>query len=266
MRKPLFSDQSAVVTGAGEGIGFEIARLLALSGAFVVLNDVDAVRARSAAAAIERQGGQCVGVGGDVGDIEVARGLIDEAVRTVGRITIAVANAGQTVWKHFLDFKPEDFRRVVDVNLGGSFFLAQAAGRHMRDQGTGGRILFMSSVTGHQAVPFLSAYSMSKAGLEMLARNLVVELGPYKITVNCIAPGATVTPRNLADDPDYEAHWAELSPTRRAAYPSDIARAALFLLAPSADQITGQTLVIDGGWSVVSPIPRLEFVEQASGG
>jgi glucose 1-dehydrogenase len=262
MRKPLFSGQSAVVTGAGEGIGFEIARLLALSGAVVILNDVDATRAHNAAAAIQRQGGHCIGVAGDVGDVDVVRGLVEEAVREGGQITIAVANAGQTLWNSFLDYTPEDFQRVMNVNLGGSFFLAQAAARHMRKQGTGGRILFMSSVTGHQAVPYLSAYSMTKAGLEMLARNLVLELSPHKITVNCIAPGATVTPRNLADDPDYETHWAELSPSRRAAFPSDIARAALFLLAPSSDQITGQTLVIDGGWSVVSPVPALDFVAQ----
>ncbi|MEZ4702612.1 MAG: SDR family oxidoreductase [Rhodothermales bacterium] len=263
MRKSVFSGHSAVVTGAGEGIGFEIARLLALSGAVVVLNDVDSTRAHNAATAIQKQGGHCIGMGGDVGDVNVVRGLVDEAVREGGKITIAVANAGQTLWNSFLEYTPEDFQRVLNVNLGGSFFLAQAAARHMRKQGTGGRILFMSSVTGHQAIEYLSAYSMTKAGLEMLARNLVVELSPFKITVNCVAPGATVTPRNLADDPDYEAHWSELSPSRRPAYPSDIARAALFLLAPSSDQITGQTLVVDGGWSAVSPTPRLDFVEQS---
>lgn len=263
MRKSLFSGHSAVVTGAGEGIGFEIARLLALSGAVVVLNDVDPTKAHQAASAIQRQGGHCIAAPGDVGDVQVVRGLVDEAVREGGKITIAVANAGQTLWNSFLEYTPEDFQRVVNVNLAGSFFLAQAAARHMRKQGTGGRILFMSSVTGHQAIEYLSAYSMTKAGLEMLARNLVVELSPYKITVNCVAPGATVTPRNLADDPEYEAHWADLSPTKRAAFPSDIARAALFFLAPSSDQITGQTLVVDGGWSAISPTPKLDFVVQS---
>jgi 3-oxoacyl-[acyl-carrier protein] reductase len=95
----------------------------------------------------------------------------------------------------------------------------------------------------------------------MLARNLVLELSPHKITVNCVAPGATLTPRNLADDPNYETVWGRLTPTQQAMRPDDIANAALFLLSPQAAQITGQTIVVDGGWSVTSPTPALDFVQ-----
>jgi NAD(P)-dependent dehydrogenase (short-subunit alcohol dehydrogenase family) len=122
-------------------------------------------------------------------------------------------------------------------------------------QGQGGRLLFMSSVTGHQAIADVSAYGMTKAALEHLARNLVVELSAHRITVNCVAPGATVTPRNLADDPDYEAHWSGVTPLGRPAFPADIAHAALFLLSQQASHITGQTIVVDGGWTAISPTP-----------
>lgn len=124
----------------------------------------------------------------------------------------------------------------------------------MQEQGTGGRILFTSSVTGHQAHKNLAAYGMTKAALEMLAKNLVIELSPYRITVNAIAPGATITERTT-NDPDYEKIWSTLTPLGRPATVNDIAQAALFLLSDGARHITGQSLVIDGGWTAVSPSP-----------
>jgi NAD(P)-dependent dehydrogenase (short-subunit alcohol dehydrogenase family) len=124
----------------------------------------------------------------------------------------------------------------------------------MISQQTGGRILFTSSVTGHQAHKDLAAYGMTKAALEMLAKNLVVELSAYGITVNAIAPGATITERTT-DDPEYEKVWSTITPMGRPASVSDIADAALFLVSNRAGHITGQSLVIDGGWTSVSPSP-----------
>ena len=262
MNEQLFAQQAAVVTGAGEGIGYEIAKQLAEHGAQVILNDIDAEKAAQAANEIAANGHICIGMGGDVSDVDVVYGLVAKAVDEYGRIDIAVANAGITLWNNFFDYKPEDFYRVLSVNLGGSFFLAQAAARQMRKQGSGGRILFTSSVTAHQAIEYLSAYGMTKAALEMLARQLVIELAPHGITVNTIAPGATMTPRNLKDDPNYEASWGSVTPTGKTAVTADIANAALFFLSPAARQITGQTLVIDGGWTAVSPVPSLDFVEE----
>ena len=253
-----FQDQVAVVTGAGEGIGYEIARQLAEQGADVLLNDLDTEKAKHAAATISEAGGHCEGVGGDVADVDTVRGLVDQAVSLFGRLDLAVANAGLTHWSSFLDYTPENFHRVLDVNLGGSFFLAQAGARQMRRQGTGGRILLMSSVVGHQAIPSASVYATTKAGLEMLARTLVLELSPLGITVNAVAPGATATPRTLADDPNHDAAWEKLTPMGRPAYPADIAQAALFFLSPAAGHITGQTLIVDGGWTAVSPMPPSE--------
>jgi NAD(P)-dependent dehydrogenase (short-subunit alcohol dehydrogenase family) len=169
-------------------------------------------------------------------------------------LDIAVANAGLTVFGDFLTYEPAMLDRVMQLNLAGSFFLAQAASLQMKAQGEGGNILFMSSVTGHQAHRGLVAYGMSKAALEMLAKGLVIELSPYGINVNAVAPGATMTERT-GEDVRYETTWSELTPMGRPATPDDIAKAVLFLVSPEARHITGQTLVVDGGWTAISPGP-----------
>ena len=143
----------------------------------------------------------------------------------------------------------------MQVNLFGSFFLAQAAANQMKRQSpSGGSVLFTSSVTGHQAHKQLAAYGMSKAALETVAKNLVIELSAYNINVNTIAPGATITERTL-HDPGYEATWSKLTPLGRPATVTDIAEAAIFLVSDKARHITGQSLVVDGGWTSISPSP-----------
>lgn len=244
-------DKVAIVTGAGRGIGLEICRELAGAGARVLLNDLDPGLAREAAESI---GSHCLAVPGDASDPEVIRRLVDTAVSRFGQLDIAIANAGITLFGEFLTYSREDFSRVMEVNLAGSFFLAQAAANQMKEQARGGSLLFMSSVTGHQAHKNLGAYGMTKAALEMLARNLVIEVSEYGINVNAIAPGATITERTL-EDPEYEATWARLTPMGRAGTVRDVAAAALFLVSDAARHITGQTLVVDGGWTAVSPSP-----------
>ena len=254
MNRRLFENKAAIVTGAGQGIGFEICRMLAKQGASVVLNDVDGELAANAAAAIQAEKGACIAVAGDASDLALVQRLIDKAIATFGRLDIAIANAGITLFGNFLDYPADSFYKVLNVNLGGSFFLAQGAAKQMIKQGGGGAILFMSSVTGHQAHKDLSAYGMTKAALEMLAKSLVIELSPYKITTNAIAPGATLTERTV-DDPGYEAVWSGITPMGRPANTVDIANAALFLVSEQASHITGQSLVIDGGWTAISPSP-----------
>ena len=249
-----FSKQTAIVTGAGQGIGFEIAQQLAYQGASVLLNDNDSVLAHRAADIITAQGGQCVALAGDAADIDFIKKMVSKAVSKFGKVTIGIANAGITHFGSFLSYEPDALQKVMDLNLKGSFFLAQAVANQIVKQNSGGSILFMSSVTGHQAHKNLVAYGMTKAGLEMLAKGLVEELSEHNITVNALAPGATTTERTLYDD-NYVATWSRITPMGRPASVSDIANAALFLVSPQSRHITGQSLVIDGGWTSVSPSP-----------
>jgi len=220
------------------------------------INDIDENLAQKAADLIcKSRPGSCVAMAGNSGDTNFINLMVAETIKKYGRIDIVIANAGITLFGDFFTYSPEAFMKVMQVNLGGSFFLAQAAAMHMKTQNQGGAILFTSSVTGHQALRSLAAYGMSKAALEMLAKNLVIELSPYRITVNAIAPGATLTERTM-EEADYEKVWSGITPLGRPAYVSDIASAALFLVSSEAKHITGQTLIVDGGWTSLSPLPE----------
>ncbi|MBE7171189.1 MAG: SDR family oxidoreductase [Williamsia sp.] len=254
MTSKLFKDEVAIVTGAGQGIGFEIAQQLALEGASVLLNDADPVLASQATAAIVAEGGTCMAMSGDAADVSLIRSMVEFAVERFGRLSLAVANAGLSLYGDFFSYPEESFEKVVKLNLGGSFYLTQAAANQMKKQQQGGSVLLVSSVTGHQAHKDLAAYAMTKAGLEMLAKNLVIELSPFHININAIAPGATLTERTLSF-PGYNNVWSSLTPMGRPATVQDIAHAALFLLSPASRHITGQTLVVDGGWTSISPAP-----------
>ncbi len=254
MPTKLFNDQVAILTGAGQGIGFEIARQLCAQGASVILNDVDAALAEHAASTIRHDGGICHAAAGDAANVAFIQRMVDKAVQEFGKLTIAVANAGITLFGDFFEYKQDALQRVMDVNLGGSFFLTQIAAIQMKKQESGGSVLLMSSVTGHQAHKNLAAYGMTKAGLEMLAKTLVVELAPFNISINAIAPGATKTERTV-EDKDYEKTWSRITPMGRPATVADIANAALFLVSPLSRHVTGQSLVVDGGWTSVSPSP-----------
>jgi 3-oxoacyl-[acyl-carrier protein] reductase len=249
-----FKNKTVIITGAGQGIGFEIARSLCEKGAVVFLNDIDAQLALSAAATITQNGGTCIPLAGNCADINFIQQMVDTAVNKFGKLDIVIANAGVTLFDAFLNYKTSSFEQVVQVNLFGSFFLTQIAAKQMVKQSDGGSILLMSSVVGHQAHKNLAAYAMTKAGLEMLAKNLVFELSPHNININAIAPGATITERTT-EDKDYIKVWSNITPMGRPASVADIANAALFFVSPASKHITGQSLIIDGGWTSTSPSP-----------
>ena len=264
----------AIVTGASREIGAAMAEALAGAGASVLVthyNEPDL-----AAATVERiraAGGQALAHEADLSSVAENQSMVARAVEAFGRLDIFVANAGLTIGAPFLETDEVAWDTLVNLNLKGSYFGAQAAARQMVAQlqnvgaasswppavpswsPYGGRIVFSSSVTGIQAVPNLSAYGITKAGLRHMARTLGDELGPHGITVNALGIGATVNERNLHDDPDYSAHWAGVIPTGRALQPADLAAALLYLASPTAAMVNGHTLVIDGGWSNHSRMP-----------
>src|SRR4051794_15453787 len=257
------SGKVALVTGAGTGIGYGIAVQLGAAGAAVLVGyNRDEVGAQRAVAAIEQAGGRAAAAQVDIAVIDSSREFVQRAVDEFGRLDVACCHAGITSWGKFLDYTEEAFDAVVNTNLKGTYFLAQAAARQMVAQGGGGRIVVTSSVTGNQAVEYLSAYGMTKGGLQMLVRNLVLELSPHGITINAVAPGSIVNERNLRDDPTYAEGWATVVPLGRAGLPADVAAAVLFFASDAAEWITGTTLVVDGGWTAYSPTPGFEFVER----
>ena len=252
-----FAGKAVLVTGAGAGIGYALCRAFASAGATVALNDIDPALCQRAAqqinASLEVE--RVYPYACDVADVEAVHLMFQRFLETAGRLDIVIANAGITNYGEFLTYTPEAFDRLMSVNLRGSFFTAQHAARIMIERHIPGRIILMSSVTGIQAHMNLAGYGITKAGIRMMAKTIALEVGKYGITANAICPGAVLTERTLQDDPHYERHWASVTPTERVGDVEDIVAAALYLASPAARHVTGHTLVIDGGWSVQSPLP-----------
>lgn len=245
-----------IVTGASREIGAAMAVALADAGCAVLLSHYgEAERAEATVAQIRAAGGQAERFELDLSKVEAGRALVERAVELYGRLDILAANAGLTIARPLLETSEAEYDTLFDLNVKGSFFCAQAAARQMIAQGGGGRIVFSSSVTGTQACRGLGAYGVTKAALQHMARVWALELGSHRITVNALGIGATLNERNLRDDPDYEAHWDALTPTGRVGRPEDAAAALLFLASDAAASVNGHTLMIDGGWTMTSPLP-----------
>ncbi len=250
-------NKTAIVTGAGEGIGYSICELLTMAGANVVLNDIDKELADKAAKILdEKNAGNCLSFVGDAGNVPTINKMVDFTLEKFGQVDFVVPNAGITLFGNFLEFTPESFQKVMQLNLQGAFFLAQRAAKVMIAQGNGGSMVMMSSQVGIRAYHQLSAYGMTKAALRMFAQNLAYELGQFDINVNAIAPGATLTERTAEEQPDYEGIWGKLNPNGRVGKPEDIAKTCLFLLSDEASHINGQTIPVDGGWTTAGKYPE----------
>jgi glucose 1-dehydrogenase len=253
-----FHTYTVLVTGAGSGIGFGICRQFAQQGATVALNDVHPKLAEEAAARINAEVGaeRVYPYSGNVANVTQIREIIADFSGRFNGLDVVVANAGITNYGEFLTYSPESFDTLTSVNLRGTYFTAQAGALAMIERNKAGRIILMSSGTGILAHRNLSAYGMTKAAIQMMAKSLALELGQYGITVNALAPGATITERTLTDDPEYDTNWITVTPTGRTGVVDDVAAVALFLASPEARHVSGETIAIDGGWTTYSSLPK----------
>jgi NAD(P)-dependent dehydrogenase (short-subunit alcohol dehydrogenase family) len=251
---PALSGRVAVVTGAGRGIGREIAFELARAGADVAINYYDEPeRARATVSDLEMLGVRAMAVAGDVGDGDAVRHLMDEVVAKLGSLDILVNNAGVQTWTPFLDVTEAEWDRVIRTNLKGCFLCTQAAARLMA---RGGAVVNIGSGCNKVPFPGLVAYTASKGGIEMLTKVAAVELAPRRIRVNCVAPGAVEVERTRLEIDDYAGTWGAVTPLGRVGQPADIARTVRFLASDDSAFITGQTIWVDGGLFTQPPWPK----------
>jgi len=241
----------ALVTGAGSGIGQAIAERFAAEGAHVVVNYHPGGKhnGEEVATAITQRKQSAVAIAANVDVRTEVEALFQQTVSKFGGLDIVVNNAGIEIKRPFIEVPDNEWHKVLSVNLYGAFLVSQAGARQMVKQKRGGRILFISSV--HEDIPFAgyTSYCASKGAIRMMMRNLAIELAPYKINVNNIAPGAIATPINqkVLDDPEAKKAALEEIPWGRFGKPEEVAGVAAFLAGDEADYVTGSTYYIDGG-------------------
>jgi len=239
--------RAAIVTGAGSGIGSAIARALSEAGAAVCINYYKqwGEQAQELANAL----GDAIAVDADVSNPADVQSLVDKTATEFGSVDILVNNAGIEHAKPLLELPVEDWDAVLGVDLRGAFLCMQAAARAMRSGGKGGSIINISSI--HEDLPFpgFSSYCAAKGGLRMLMRNAALELAPYRIRVNNIAPGAIATPINTETiaDPEKVAELERIIPLGRMGTPEEVAEVAVFLASDRSSYVTGSTYFVDGG-------------------
>lgn len=241
----LVAGKTAVVTGAGGGIGLEIARLFNAHGGNVVLADIDLAKVREAATTLDGPG-KALGVACDVTDEASVQAAVDAATETFGGLDIYVNNAGITRDASLRNLKPEDFDAVITVHLKGTWLGVRAASAVMRDAGSGS-IINMSSLSGKSGNPGQTNYSAAKAGIVGLTKAAAKELAHKGVRVNAIQPGLIRTAMTEAMAPDvFAAREADI-PMKRAGEPAEVAGAALFLASELSSYMTGAVLEVGGG-------------------
>jgi NAD(P)-dependent dehydrogenase (short-subunit alcohol dehydrogenase family) len=250
-------NQVHVVLGAGQGIGYQSAHALAAFGAKVVCVDREPDRAKKVA---EEVGG--VPWAGELTERDSVASLFDFVGTELGRLDGVIDIVGLARYKALIDLTDDDWQFHLGIVLRHAYLALEYAARYWQRTGTGGAVAVVASVAGLQSSPKLAAYGAMKAALMSLVRTAAVELGPHGIRVNAVAPGTVRTPRAQAN-PKWTQELLDANikktPTGRLSYPADIASALLFLVSPLSRQITGETLVVDGGnmvlFNVDSPTP-----------
>lgn len=242
----------ALVTGSGRGLGLEIARAMAGSGAHVLLNGRDSARLDAQAEAIAAAGGRVSVLAFDVADREAVRDAFARIDRDHGRLDVLVQNVGQRNRKPLTDFADEEISELLNVDLAAGLILAREAARLMLLQGFG-RLIAVTSIAGQVARANDAVYAAAKAGLAGMVRALAAEYGGKGLTSNAIAPGffATETNAGITGNPALSAYFEGRTPIGRWGRPEEIAGAAVFLASPAASYVNGHVLVVDGGATIL---------------
>ncbi len=236
----------ALVTGGAQGIGYACGEALADDGARVVLADINAEGVQAAAAKLGRDS---LGLACDMGEPAQIAALFERIEAELGPVSILVNNAGIAAPGDFLETSLEQFRKVIDVNLTGSFLALQRAAKTMVAEGIEGAIVNMSSINAQVAIPSIAAYCASKGGIMQLTKATALALAPHNIRVNAVGPGSVDTEMMAGVNANPEAMKMVMSrtPLKRVARPREIGDVVAFLASPKASYITGETIYVDGG-------------------
>lgn len=248
--------QRTVVTGAASGIGEATARRFAKAGAELVLGDIHLEKAEAVATSIRAEGACAYALQADVADSSQVDGFMKRASELLNGVDVLVHSAGIGVEREMLKTTDAEWRKVIDIDLSGTFYVLRAAGRLMADAGYG-RIITMSSTAGMRGGSRRAAYGAAKAGVIMLTRVLAVELAEKNVTVNCLAPGAidTALVKEMHSAETRKVYEAAI-PAKKYGLPEDVANAALFLASRDSHYITGHVLSVDGGFLAAGLIIR----------
>ena len=244
--------KTALVTGASQGIGAEIAVMFARDGYDVAVTSTRPEKLSETAAAVEAAGGRAVIVELDVRSRDSISRAMGAAVAGLGQVDLLVNNAAVTLKKRALDITPEDWGTVIDTDITGTFFMSQEMARHLVAAGRPGAIINISSTHGLIALEERVAYGVAKAGVLHMTRMLAYEWAGHGIRVNAVAPGRVNTPSRdgFLNEPGYRERMVARVPLKRFAESGEVAAAVQYLASPAAEYITGQTIVLDGGLTI----------------
>ena len=240
----------AIMTGAGRGLGRTMALALAAAGADIALASRTTPELESLVEEVEALGRRAIAVPTDITSPDACEALVAAAVERLGRLDILVNNAGTNVRKSALEITPDEYDFVLQTNLKGYFNGARAAGRLFVEQGSG-KVINISSILGSVALPNQAAYASSKGAIDQLTKVLAIEWATANVQVNGLAPTyfETDLTRPLYDDPERKAFIEERTPMGRWGQPHELAGAVIFLASDASDFVTGQTILVDGGWT-----------------